>query len=70
MMDLLPEQILNKTYSNKHNLEYMNSMDHIKMLKKHYDDIPRYTKQVYGDIFPQIDMNIRIKTCYCRCKRN
>ena len=39
----------------------MNSMSHIKMFKQHYDDIPRYTKQVYGDRFPQIEMSIPIK---------
>ena len=49
-MDLLPEPILNNMYRNKHNLEYMNSMNHIKMFKKLDDDTPRYTKQVYGDI--------------------
>ena len=31
------------------------------MFKQHYDDIPRYTKQVYGDKFPQIEINIPIK---------
>ena len=61
MMDLLPEPILNKICRDKHNLEYINSMKHIKMLKQHYDDIPRYTKQVYGDKFPQIEMRIPIK---------
>ena len=61
MMDLLPEPIL-KIYSSKHNLGYMNSMNHINMFKQHYEDIPRYTKQVYGDRYPQIEMNIPIKT--------
>ena len=61
MMDLLPEPILNTMYSNTHNLEYMNSMNHIKMFKQRYDDIPRCTKQVYGDRFPQIEMSIPIK---------
>ena len=50
-MGLVPEPILNKIYSDKRNLEYMNSMNHIEMSKQHYDDIPRYTKQVYGDRF-------------------
>ena len=31
------------------------------MFKQHYDDIPRYAKQVYGDKFPYIEMNIPIK---------
>ena len=39
----------------------MNSMIHTKMFKQHYDEIPRYTKQVHGDRFPQVDMNIPIK---------
>ena len=43
-------------------IEYIDSMNHMNMFKQHYDDIPRYTKQVYGDIFPHIDMNIPIKT--------
>ena len=33
-------------------------MNHMKMFKQHYDDIPRYTKQVNGDRFPQIYMHI------------
>ena len=60
MMDLLPEPIFNKIYRNKHNLEYINSMNRIKMFKRHYDDIPRYTKEVNGDKFQQIEMNIPI----------
>jgi len=36
-------------------------MFHIKMFKQHYDDLPRYTKQVYGDRIPPIEMNIPIK---------
>ena len=50
MMDLLPESISNEIYRNKHNLEYANSMNHKKMSKQDYD-IPRCTKQVYGDRF-------------------
>ena len=50
-MDLLPESIANQIYSDKHNLEYASSMNHI-MFKNDYD-IPRYTKQVYGDRVPQ-----------------
>ena len=30
------------------------------MFQQHYDDIPRYTKQVYGDRFPQIEMRIKV----------
>ena len=33
----------------------------MKMFKRHYDDIPRYAKQIYGDKFQQIEMNIPIK---------
>ena len=62
MMDLLPEPILNKASKNKHNLDYINSINHTKMFKQHHDDIPRYTKLVYGDRFPQIDMRRPIKT--------
>ena len=58
-MDLSPESISNHIYRDKHNLEYANSMNHIKMFKNDYD-IPRYTKQVYGDRFPQIEMSIPI----------
>ena len=61
MVDLLPETVLNKIYKDKPNLEYIDSINHIKMFKQHYDGIPRYTKQVYGDRFPQIDKNIPIK---------
>ena len=60
MLDLLPESISNETYRDKHNFEYANSMNHIKMFKQYYD-ISRYTKQVYGDRFPQIEMSIPIK---------
>ena len=70
MMDLLPEPILNKLYSNKHNLEYMNCMNHIKMFKQHYDDMPRYIKQVYGDRFPQIETNIPINNVNAITKEN
>jgi hypothetical protein len=31
------------------------------MFKQHYDDIPRYTKAIYDDKFPQININIKIK---------
>ena len=60
MMDLLLEQISNKIYRDKDNLEYIDSINHIKMFKQHYGDIPRYTKQVCGDKFPQININILI----------
>ena len=30
------------------------------MFKQHYDDIPRYTKPIYGDKFQHIDINIPI----------
>ena len=59
MMDVLPDSILNKIYRDKHNLEDANSMNHITMFKQDYD-IPRYTKQVYGDRFPQIGVSIPI----------
>ena len=61
MMDLLPETVVNKFYKDKHNLEYIDSITHIKMSKQHYDDIHRYTKPIYGDKFPQIDINIPIE---------
>ena len=61
MIDLLPETILNKAHKDKHNLEYIDSINHTKMFKQHYDGIPRYTKQVYGDKSPHIDINIPIK---------
>ena len=61
MMDLLPEAILNKFYRDQHNLEYIDSMKHINMFRQQYDDLPRYTEQVYGDEFPQIKVNITIK---------
>ena len=60
MMDLFPESISNEIFRKKHNFEYANSVNHIKFLKQNYD-IPRYTKQVYGDRFPQIEMGIPIK---------
>ena len=60
MMDLSPEPIMNRIYRDKHNLEYIDSVNHIKMFKQHYDDIPRYTKQVYGDKFPQVEMRMPI----------
>ena len=69
-MDLLPEPILNRIYSNKHNLEYINSMNHVKMFKQPYDDIPRYTKQVYGDRFPHIEINIPIKKMLMPLQKN
>ena len=62
MMDLLPESISNKICRGKHKLEYANSMNHIQTFKQDYD-IPRYTRQVYGDRFPQIDMSIPIEKC-------
>ena len=61
MMDLLPETVVNKSCKDKHNSEYIDSINHINMFKQHYDDIPRYTKPVYGDKFPQIDINTPIK---------
>ena len=70
MMDLLPEQILNKMYRYKNNLEYINSMKHINMFEQHYDDIPRYTKQVYGDKFPQIEMHIPIRKMLMPLQQN
>ena len=45
-------------------------MNHIKMLRQHYDGIPRYTKQVYGDKFPHIDMNIPIKHMLMPLQKN
>jgi len=67
MMNLLPETILDKIYGYKHDLEYANNMNHIKMFKQDYD-IPRYKKQVYSDRFPQIEMSIPIKKCECHYK--
>ena len=61
-MDVLPESISSQIYRDKHNLEYANSMNHINMFKQAYD-IPRYTKQVYGDRFPQIETSIPVKKC-------
>ena len=40
------------------------------MFKQHYDDIPRYTKDVYGDKFPQIEMRIPIKTMLMPLQKN
>ena len=60
MMDLLPETVLNKIYKYKHHLEYIDSINHINMFKQHYDDIPRYTKPIYGDKFQQINITIPI----------
>ena len=45
-------------------------MNHIKMFKQHYDYIPRYTKQVYGDKFPQIERNISIKKMLMPSQKN
>ena len=61
IMEILQEPILNDVFRYKHNMEYVNSMNHVKMFKQHYDDIPRYIKEVYGDRFPQIEINIPIK---------
>ena len=55
---LITRNSLNKFYKDKHNLECMDSINHIKMLDQHYDDIPRYTKPLYGDKFPHININI------------
>ena len=60
-MNLLPDAILAEIYKGKHNMEYVNSMNHTKMFKQHYGDIPRYIKEVYGDRFQQIEINIPIK---------
>ena len=54
MMDLLPETIVNKFHKDEHNLECIDSINHVKLFKQHYDDIPRYTKPIYGDKFPHI----------------
>ena len=40
------------------------------MFKQHYDDIPRYTKPTYGDKFPQININIPIKTMLVPLQKN
>ena len=40
------------------------------MFKQHYDDIPRYIKQVYGDIFPQVENNIPIKNMLMPLQKN
>ena len=61
MMDLLPETVLNTNYKDNHTLEYTDSINHINMFKQHYDGIPRYTKRVYGNTFPQLEINIPIK---------
>ena len=57
------------TEINKHNLEYLNNMNHIKMLKQHYDDIPRYINQSSGDKHPQIDTNIPIQKISCHYRK-
>ena len=40
------------------------------MFEQHYDDIPRYTKQVYGDKFPQIEMHIPIRKMLMPLQKN
>ena len=40
------------------------------MFKQHYDDIPRYTKRVYGDRVPQIEMKIQIKKMLMPLQKN
>ena len=40
------------------------------MFIKHYDDIPRYTKQVYGDKFPLVEMNIPVKKMCMPLQKN
>ena len=45
-------------------------MNHRTMLKQHYDDIPRYTKRVYGDRFPHVEMNIPIKIMLMPMNKN
>ena len=61
-MDLLPESVPNQIYRDTRTLEYANGMNHIEMFLNGYG-IPRYTKQVYGDRLPQIEMSIPIKIC-------
>ena len=40
MMDLLPEAMLNKLYREKHNLKYIDSMNHYKTTRyTNYDDV-------------------------------
>ena len=70
MVKLLPEPILNEIYKNKHNLECINSTNHRKVFKQHYDDIPRHTKQAHGDKFPQIEMHIPIKQMLMPLQKN
>ncbi len=70
IMDILPEPVLNEVFRYKHNMEYVNSMNHVKMFKQHYDDIPRYIKEVYGDRFPQIEINIPIKKMLIPLQKN
>ena len=40
------------------------------MFKQHYEDIPRCTKHVYGDKFPQIEMNIPIQNMLMPLQKN
>ena len=70
MMGLLPEPILNKIDRDKHNLEQVESIHHMKMFKQHYDDILRYTKPVYGDKFQQININIPSKNMLVPLQKN
>ena len=51
-------------------MEYVNSMNQVKMFKQHYDDIPRYINEVYGDRFPQIEINIPIKNMLIPLQKN
>ena len=69
-MDILPEPVLNEVFRYKHNMEYVNTMNHIKMFKQHYDDIPRHIKYVYGDRFPQVKINIPIKKMLIPLQKN
>ena len=70
MMELLPEPTLNKICRDKHSLECIDNINHINMFKQHYDDIPRYTKQVYGDRSPQINISIPIKRMLVPLQKN
>jgi len=40
------------------------------MFKQQYDEVPRYTKQVNGDRFPQIEVNIPIKNMLMSLQHN
>ena len=40
------------------------------MFKQLCDDIPRYTKAIYGDKFPQINISIPIKIMLVPLQRN